>query len=267
MFGIANPVIKKIWNVFGHGTYTDTLMDDNKFFDEKWNFRSYKEHLMNENINGIENVRFVYMNFPNRHPLLIRRFMKLWKDATCNYLSGISFRTFLSSPSVKSSLDFVLPNTDLLFFGISIVKIENLDSDKDLEPPSEISIEKFAIPDMTMKQSWKYFARKDKILVIQNPLTDEFPIPYQNSGRIINPDMMKLINTEMANLLHTEMKEAENMPLNEFFGLDRIRKILGINHDGDFTVSFSSEKNRKEIARIHVYKKVFDIKNHRLVIQ
>ncbi|MHA1795205.1 MAG: hypothetical protein ACTSUK_03775, partial [Promethearchaeota archaeon] len=202
LWNISDRGIKKIWEEFGHGMYRNMLIDDVNFFNKLFDRRSYFLNFLKGNIAVSRKIRVISLDFPNLYPIGLNRFVRLWKAAANNEdiyrpqlltviplklrkkiksgftLANIPMRTFLKSPMVKLALDFVVPDAEIMFYGVELHETRKQIPIIEQLTYSDYSVEKFDLPNLSVKEAWDYFAKKDKILVIQNPLTDQLPTLY-----------------------------------------------------------------------------------------
>ena len=159
-----DPVIAAIWKKFGKRNPEFIEIDDERYFGKKFDSFYYFYNRTDDNITSARTIRVITMDFYNLYPQLIHSFMKIWREGASNHIAEVSLVTFLDSQQV---LDLFRRGV-LSFYGVSITKSD-----------SKTNVEKYDISNLTVKEAWNYFAREDRILVIQNPTPDKKSEKFQ----------------------------------------------------------------------------------------
>jgi len=302
IWNISDPAIKKIWEKFGQGLYKNALVSDNNFFDMLFDRKMYLRNLMAGNVTLSREVRAIAMDFPNLYPIGLNRFMRLWKSAAFNeeiyrpqlltifplssrkkvptgyVLSDIPMRMFLLSPMVKIALDFVVPDAEILYYGVNINRTQKSFSIKELGHYFEVDVEKFPLIDsMTVREAWDFFARKDRIMVIQNPIVGKDrkqfmlrqSLPFishyfkthnlyvTNFPTIIRdfeykrPDYIRAVKK-----LHNDIKISnlfQNKSVQEYFTSEKFRTIFQLPEDKEVTVSIVAKDSLKVVKKFSTH--------------
>ncbi|QEE14478.1 hypothetical protein DSAG12_00291 [Promethearchaeum syntrophicum] len=301
IWNISDPAIKKIWEKFGNGLYKHALVSDNNFFDMLFDRKMYLRNLMAGNVTLSREVRVIAMDFPNLYPIGLNRFMRLWKAAAFNediyrpqlltilsdllkkkvptgfILSDTPMRTFLLSPMVKVALDFVVPDAEILYYGVKINRTQKSFSIKELGHYFEIDVEKFDLVDMTVREAWDTFAKKDKILAIQNPITDkdrkQFMVRqslpfvshyFKNHNLYVTnfPTIVRNFDYKRADYLRAVKKLSsdiknsnlfQNKSLQEYFTSEKFRNIFQLPENKEVTVSIVTKDSLKIVKKFSTH--------------